>query len=171
MLDKINNYGKVISGLQGIKKWVSGHTSKMNLGVMGRAGAGAVVSSAMGFGPLPGAVAGAASPIIGRGIRGMGSQLKKGFTASPVRTGAALGLTLGVMGAGMALGTRTLNQLRTNMRPTSGVGPSMTSSGYVSWTNGRSEGMSAEHLGASGGLSLALHRTRHRLNLHRTGFS
>jgi|2_EtaG_2_1085320.scaffolds.fasta_scaffold15718_5 hypothetical protein len=140
-------------------------------GIAQRAGAGGIISNMMGMGTGIGLGAGTIAPQTYRAIRGGMRGIGKAFQAQPVLTGAALGLAMGTTGAALSLGTRTLSQMSNQMRPSGGIGPAMASRGYVSWTNGRSEGMSAEHLGASGGLPLALHRVRHRLNMHRAGFS
>jgi hypothetical protein len=58
---------------------------------------------------------------------------------------------------GMAAGTL-------NNAPLPTTGPVTSGRGYVSWTPGKSGGMSPNHLGATGGLALAMHNTRHRTN-------
>jgi hypothetical protein len=179
-----STYGQIVKGVKAGASWAAKQASKFPSDARMRIGVGAIAGSAGGpIGTVAGATAGLISKPLFKGAKALvnsrpskyisGSRMGKwaGRQMTPVKTGAALGLALGTAGAGLALGTRTLRQINNNMQPQGGVGASTSSRGYVSWTSGRSEGMSPEHLGASGGLALALHRTRHRLNLHRTGYS
>jgi hypothetical protein len=73
----------------------------------------------------------------------------------PIITGTAL--TMGAAGTGILMGSL-------EPRPLPTVGAVTQGRGYVSWTPGRSGGMSPNHLGATGGLALALHNSRHKIN-------
>jgi len=169
----LGSYGNLITSIKKGAAWAKGHINKVPVRAGGKAGIGAIVGNMTGYGSFAGAAVGAASKPLGSIGRGIKHVVGANIDARPIKTGVALGLGLGTAGAAICLGTRTIRQLNTNMNPPDGVGASMTTNGYVSWTNGRSQGkqgMSAEHLAASGGLALSLHKTRHRLNLHRQGF-
>ena len=96
-----------------------------------------------------------ASTVISRGMArrelSHGRNWKMKIAGTAIMSGAVI--------AGVAGGARNSIQNRPMQR---GIGAIMHGRGYASWTPGRSGGMSAEHLGASGGLALNMYRSRHR---------
>lgn len=111
---------------------------------------GGVIGAAVGFAPVSrrtrqtiqkiGGIAVSSAKFGGRHAVGVGSAL-----------------TAGAFGVGLVGGTLNRQQLPR-------VGPVTSGRGYVSWTPGRSGGMSPNHLGATGGLTLALFGNRHKIN-------
>ena len=98
------------------------------------------------------------------------SLLKPGIR-HPVGTGALLtggALMMGLQGAPFSAGYRRL-LFGSPQRST--IGPAVNGAGYVSWTSGRSGGLSPNHLGATGGLTLAMHNTRHRITPKQVNFA
>ena len=70
------------------------------------------------------------------------------------------GSVLGFTAAAAILGTMVGGM---TVRPQASPGIHSSGSGYMSWASGRSGGMSPNHLGATGDLTLSMHKTRHRL--------
>jgi len=73
------------------------------------------------------------------------------FTLAGIAMAGAYGIGRGLYAAG---------RMTTPVPPTNRPLPPMTGPGYNVWAGGR--GMSPSNLGATGDLSLALHKTRHR---------
>lgn len=113
------------------------------------------------LGGTPGGLVAAslASKNVRRGVGRLGKfALKNVFQPITNHPGyAALGFSTAAGLAGIAMGGMSV-------RPAGPAAMYSTGQGYMSWVSGRSGGMSPNHLGATGGLTLAMHKSRHRIN-------
>ena len=123
------------------------------------------------------AVAGAAatSPWVRKAVSGAAKVAYRGVLKPGIRhpvwagamvTGAAM--AMGLRGAPFSAGYR---RLLFGSPQRAATGPAVNGAGYVSWTSGRSGGLSPNHLGATGGLTLAMHNTRHRITPKQVNFA
>lgn len=131
--------------------------------------AGGWLAGRLATGSVVGGLAGAAatSPWTRKAVTGTARVAYRGLLKPGIRhpvwagamvTGASLGM--GIRAAPFSAGYR---QLLFGSPQQARTGPATNSAGYVSWTSGRSGGLSPNHLGATGGLTLAMHNTRHRI--------
>jgi hypothetical protein len=119
------------------------------------------MASLAGLGPVS-ATAAAVSvgvPPVRSAIRSIGSMIAKTAVNRPGALAISAGIGLGSVAAAAGVASSSFHIPRPR-----GVGPVQHGHGYVSWASGRAGRMNPNHLGATGGLALAMHNTRHRVN-------
>ena len=144
----------------GILKYVEGARLSAGLSKGQGIAMGWLAGAGMGVGGPAGALGAAAivSPRTRQAVQKASRSAYRGIIR-PAAHHPGLALFAGTAAAGLT--GMMVGGIR--VQPDAGIGPAMAGPGYASWVGGRSGGMSPSHLGATGGLALALHQTRHRL--------